>query len=398
MPHFRERYAASLVKRKLTYSQIVGMIGHRQVGKTTLSRCFSDEYASMDRQSILMSAQSDPDGFLENRKKPFIVDESQLCPELFPAVKEYVRVHPGPGQFIFSGSVRFTSRKVIRESLTGRIVFQELLPFSIAEAHQEPLPEICLRILKGGRSLPGGLPALHARNKRRFDDYLQSGGLPGICFYREPSIRRDKFEAQLDTVLTRDLQLVYATRLPFRTLRGALSFLALRQGQPLDISQLSRQTRISQPSLRALLLAFEALFLIRVIESKPEKRPVVFFEDQGLASFVAGQAIDRGTNFVRGLFTNILPQFHYRPDLEPKYYQYRTRGGASVPFVIQTKIGSLGIIPFVADAVESLASTIRSAQSFLKHDPRGRVIIAHDSTVAEQAQPNVLILPFTALF
>ena len=43
---------------------------------------------------------------MNNRKPPFVVDESQLCPALFPAAKEWVRLHPKKGQLIFTGSIR----------------------------------------------------------------------------------------------------------------------------------------------------------------------------------------------------------------------------------------------------------------------------------------------------
>ena len=128
MPHSRIRYLASLVKKGLRFSPIVGILGHRQVGKTTLAESLGARYYTLDLRPTLESIQADPLGFLETQEKhPTVLDECQLLPDLFPALKERVRKKKRPGQFLLTGSVRFTSRKAIRESLTGRIVTFELL-------------------------------------------------------------------------------------------------------------------------------------------------------------------------------------------------------------------------------------------------------------------------------
>jgi AAA domain len=75
------------------------------------------------------------------------IDEAQLFPALFPALKAHVRINKRKGQFLLSGSVRFTSKADIRESLTGRIVSLELLPFTISGAAGVPLPDLRERLL-----------------------------------------------------------------------------------------------------------------------------------------------------------------------------------------------------------------------------------------------------------
>ncbi len=151
MPHQRARYAAELLKKALHFSPIVGVVGQRQTGKTTLSSQFCEEYQTLDGSGELTLAEADPFSYLQGRRHPFAVDECQLCPPLFPALKEQVRIHPKMGQFILTGSVRFTSRAAIRESLTGRIVTIELLPLSLSESSNGPLNRILSHLLKKGR-------------------------------------------------------------------------------------------------------------------------------------------------------------------------------------------------------------------------------------------------------
>ena len=120
MAHTRVRFLTSLVKKGLSFQGIVGVFGHRQVGKTTLLEMLSQRYATLDRVIELTQATENPVGFLNGllgnqQKRPVAIDECQLCPPLFPELKEWVRTHKEPGIFLLSGSVRFSSRKAIRE-------------------------------------------------------------------------------------------------------------------------------------------------------------------------------------------------------------------------------------------------------------------------------------------
>lgn len=46
MPHLRDRYAKAVIQKLLTHSPLVGLLGHRQVGKTTLLESMSTDYRS----------------------------------------------------------------------------------------------------------------------------------------------------------------------------------------------------------------------------------------------------------------------------------------------------------------------------------------------------------------
>ena len=179
MPHTRARYAQPLIKKALNHSPIVGVLGHRQVGKTTLASLLSNEYVTFDATPRLEEALTKPAEFLENRKTPFTVDEAQLCPPLFPAAKEWVRVHPQKGQFIFTGSVRFTSRALIRESLTGRIANVEILPLSISEMHEKPITNHLSQFVK-------------MNTQKKLDAYVEKLGNMFAIFDREFAFVSDR--------------------------------------------------------------------------------------------------------------------------------------------------------------------------------------------------------------
>ena len=140
MAHERKRHVRDLLLQRLKFSPIVGVFGHRQVGKSTLIAKIANEYRTLDDVATLEFAHEQPKKFIQSMKQhPAAIDECQMEPRLFPTLKERVRISKRPGQFILSGSVRFTSRKAIRESLAGRMASIECLPFSVSELVQEEL-------------------------------------------------------------------------------------------------------------------------------------------------------------------------------------------------------------------------------------------------------------------
>lgn len=395
MPHLRPRYAESRIRKSLTFSPIVGVLGQRQVGKTTLLEGFAKSYSTFDRESDLLEAETHPELFLANRKSPFAIDESQLCPRIFPALKESVRLTKTPGQFLLSGSVRFTSREIIRESLTGRIVNIELLPFSLREAHGLPEPSVLKRLFSVKKE--HDLQALYESQIHRpeiFSTYLETGGLPGIAFFRDKIIRKEKFEAQIDTLLNRDIRLVVKTTLIYSQLRSLMKYLAIHQGRSLELKDASDYSQISTVTLKRILFAFEALYLIRPVTALKggEKKVAYFLEDQGMATWLLRQEPEENYNFLRGIYSNLRQELYYGPSSGGSVHFYRTRHGVNVPLVFDTEQGLLGIIP-CADRTPP-AKTLGSALAFLKKFQNSRVVIAVNDQVPQFKQPHLFFIPY----
>jgi uncharacterized protein len=395
MPHDRSRYISSAIAKALAHSPIVGVLGQRQVGKTTLLMATCKDYASFDRARTLDQARSDPELFLTGRARPAGIDDAQLCPELFPALKEWVRTNSAKGQFVLSGSVRFTSKADIRESLTGRIVSLELLPFTWAEAARLPLPSICEIILKADSKTALRSLVSARKSPEAFAQYLKCGGLPGICFFREAHVRGQRFEAHLDTLLNRDLRQVSATTLTFAPLRDLLAHLALNQGRPFVASDAARASQISKVTLKKILFALEALFLIRTVPAVGERHPTIFLEDQGMASWLLRTAPSLTDDIVRGLYANLRQEFHYRPERQGRMFQWRTRGGAEVPLAISSRLGTVGFV--ATPGREPTPKSLGSAQAFLKQFTDSKVVVAYAGDQLLCKSPRMFWVPYWLL-
>lgn len=379
MPHSRHRHLSALIQKTLKFSPITGIFGHRQVGKTTLSQKLAGNYVTFDQFGMVNQASADPEGFLASHrvsKKPLVIDECQLSPPLFPALKDWVRVHPKPGQFLLTGSVRFSSRKAITESLTGRIIAWELLPMDLSEAHESELPDALILLAKA-KTVDIDLKSKKYFTEKSYIEYLTKGGLPGIFSIRDVAIREQKFETQLNTMLERDLKLLLATTLSYSSLRLLLSVLAQRQSQVIDLTFLSRQTHISVPTIKKLLIAFESMFLIRILKTEgTEAKSVVFFEDQGEASYLVNGNNDDLTNLLRFCFANFRVQFKYRSEIKSDFFQYRNRGGSHIPLAVhvgfEKEKSTLGFVPILGSTPTQ--HDFAGAYSFLKKYDSSKIL------------------------
>src|ERR1035441_9513067 len=85
----------------LNHTPVVGLLGARQTGTTTLARHVAEgSYITLDDPVVLTAARHDPAGFLAHTRGPVILDEVQRAPGLFAAIKADVDRQRQPGRFL----------------------------------------------------------------------------------------------------------------------------------------------------------------------------------------------------------------------------------------------------------------------------------------------------------
>jgi len=394
MPHIRPRQVQGAFEKLCAHSPIVGIFGHRQVGKTTFLESVAKDYISLDDFTEARAAQKNPKTFLRKLNGSLsAIDECQLAPALFPALKLRVQKQKNPGQFLLSGSVRFTSRKAIRESLTGRIATIELFPFILSEIRSDSLPDFLIRALEAsgfsGFQVTTGLSGGERRSRQKdYEKYLEFGGLPGICFVREPQTQSRLLQDVIRTILDRDLRLIYETPLPYSDLIRLSNEIAEQPMSPIEISRLSRATGAAPRTIKHLINAMEAIFLLRriPIEGGGSKGDLLWFEDQFEQNFLSKSRLSIETKRIGLAYRNARAQFEYRLGATPEYFHYRTRAGATIPIAIRTEAGVLGILPLAS--AENLTRIEKSAiSSFLRAYNRSKVLVTTD-----KPEPNITVI------
>ena len=402
MAHTRIRHLTEHYKELLGFSPLLGLLGHRQVGKTTFLELNSKKYLTFDDEDTATEATVSPKKFILRLKTPqTAIDESQLVPGIFPALKERVRLSKRPGQIILSGSVRFTSKASIRESLTGRIQYLELLPFSISELQGDPLTSRLDNIFKARTisSLARDLdlnPSLQSEKMKVMEHYMSKGGLPGLCFIRKDGLRRDKMLDQLKTILDRDLRQIYRTRLTFDELVHYLSEMALFEGRPYDYQHFRRLTGLSPITQKQLLYAFEAIFLIRRVPVEGDVNTFsIFLEDQGESHFLSDGKLARSTQVMGLLYRNLRTEYFYRSGSSVNAFQFKNRSGSVVPMAFNAGDAVVGFL-YSASALPD-RKTRGTAGVFLKYYANAKVIIVHEGQETHEIGPRVLSCPISCL-
>ncbi len=129
-----------------------GIIGPRQVGKTTLAKQLIKK---IDKEAVYIDIEnprdkiklSDPVLFFENNMdKCIIIDEIQLMPELFSVLRPMIDMKREPGRFIILGSASPLLLMQSSQSLAGRIAYIELPGFNLLELDYASQNELCLKV------------------------------------------------------------------------------------------------------------------------------------------------------------------------------------------------------------------------------------------------------------
>ena len=172
--------------------------GPRQAGKSTLiehlaSSRPSTAMVTLDSAGERVAAQSDPEGYVLQlhqrlRADTVAIDEVQLAPELFRALKLAVDRDRRPGRFVLTGSTRLLSLPKLSDSLAGRMEVIDLWPFTQGElagrrdtfldaAFRHDLPAVTSPLGRGDlveRALAGGFPPVLERPSERRQRWLTS--------------------------------------------------------------------------------------------------------------------------------------------------------------------------------------------------------------------------------
>src|ERR1039458_7967904 len=139
---------------------VVVLTGARQTGKTsTFRRLFPNhEFVSLDLPTESEQAEKEPNRFLRRHPPPAIIDEVQYAPGLFRHLKVAVDAsRTSNGQFLLTGSQKFTLMKSVSESMAGRADIVELETLSLTEI-RAALPQTVLETA----IVRGGFPELYA--------------------------------------------------------------------------------------------------------------------------------------------------------------------------------------------------------------------------------------------
>jgi len=288
-----ERTLKQVIIRASASFPVVLVTGPRQVGKTTLLACCSEQdrgYISLDDPEQRQLARTDPALFFQRNRPPLTIDEIQYAPELLSYIKMIVDTSRQPGMFWLTGSQKFHLMRGISESLAGRVAIVDLLGLSRAE--------IAGRAADVQPFLPSVEWLSHARKRASTPsalmDVYQSiwrGSYPQAVL--DPNISHDLFyKSYIQTYLQRDVRDILNVG-SLESFQRFLRAVAARTAQLLNYSDLARDADIDHKTAKAWLSVLETsgiVYLLQPYHNNVIKRliktPKLYFLDTGLCSYL----------------------------------------------------------------------------------------------------------------
>ncbi len=162
MKTYRKRIADDILKRKLEGKGAVLIEGPKWCGKTTTAEQIAESVLYMDdpekkEQNIAMS-ELNPKRLLKG-VAPRLIDEWQLAPKLWDAIRFEVDHRGEMGQFVLTGSAVPADTKKITHSGTGRFTWLTMRPMSLYESG-DSTGEVSLKELFDGAEDIDGASAI----------------------------------------------------------------------------------------------------------------------------------------------------------------------------------------------------------------------------------------------
>ena len=252
------------LNRLLKNYPAVGIIGARQVGKTTLAQMLTkvakNPVTHFDLENPEDLARlSDPMLALKDLRGLVIIDEIQRFQDLFQVLRVLIDRPNIKTRFLILGSASPGLLRQSSESLAGRIVFHELKGFSLQEVGINNHKQLWLR-----------------------------GGFPRSYLARSNDESAEWRRAFVRTFLERDIPQL-GINIRSTTLRRFWTMIAHYHGQTWNASEFGRSFGVADTTVRSYLDILTSALVIRQlspwyanISKRQVKAPKIFITDSGL--------------------------------------------------------------------------------------------------------------------
>jgi predicted AAA+ superfamily ATPase len=261
------RHLLKPLREALELSPAVGLLGPRQVGKTTLALKVAEERPSvyLDLETPSDRAKlADAETYLGSHEDQLVIlDEVHRAPELFQILRGLIdrgrRKGKTHGRFLLLGSASVDLLHQSGESLAGRVTYLELAPLDAIDAPEDAGTTLWAR----GGFPPSFLAPSDAMSLRWRLDFIR-------------------------TYLERDIP-QFGPRVPAETLRRLWTMLAHNQSELLNAATLARALSVDGKTIARYLDLLVDLLLVRRLPpwhanagKRLVKSPKVYVRDSGL--------------------------------------------------------------------------------------------------------------------
>lgn len=364
---------------------VCGLIGSRQVGKSTLARAIvnlrkdNSIYLDLELPSDLRKL-TEPELYLQNHAdKMIVIDEIQRKPDLFPLIRSLVDSWGRNGCFLVLGSASPDLIKQSSESLAGRILYTQLSPFVVQEVGSDPAT----------------INSLWLR-----------GGYPRSFLAQSDHYSMQWRMAFGKTYLERDIPQL-GIRVASSMLDRFWTMLAHVHGQLWNAGTIAKSLGVSSPTCRHYLDILEDTFIVRQLKpyhfntrKRLVKSPKVYLRDSGLLHTQLGiETLEQlfshpsaGPSWEGFIIEQII---NCCPDKIGRFYFYRTAAGAEIDLLYQSRSD---IPPVPIEIKLSTAPTVsRGFREAMKDLQCDRAFVVYPGEEQYPLAKNITALPVSRI-
>ena len=422
MKQYRPRIADEILMRKLEGKGAVLIEGPKWCGKTTTAERLATSILYMDdpetkNQNLAMSEIS-PKRLLRGGT-PRLIDEWQLAPKLWDAIRFEVDHRGELGQFILTGSAVPADTKEITHSGTGRFTWLLMRPMSLYESG-DSTGEVSLKELFEGATEVDGESRLTID---RLAFLVCRGGWPQSVDMRD-EIALDQAIDYFDAVVHSDINRAdNVQKNPERVKRLMRSY-ARNQGSQVPNTVLAQDIAVNDEqsiSEDTVATYVDALRKIFVVEDMPAWNPNIrskaairssdtrYFIDPSIAAAALGIGPNDLLNDLRtfgflfeGLCIRDLRVF--ADSINGEVYHYRDKDGQECDAVIHLRNGKYGLIEIklggdklIEDGAKSLLAMESKIDTDKMNKPSFLMVLTGTGDFAYRRTDGVYVIPIGCL-
>lgn len=422
MKKYRNRVVDSILQEKLEGKGAVLIEGPKWCGKTTTAEQIAKSVLYMDdpqskEQNVNMAALN-PKRLLSG-ETPRLIDEWQIAPKLWDAIRFEVDHRDDLGQFVLTGSAVPPDTKEITHSGTGRFSWLMMRPMSLYESG-ESTGEVSLSRLFEGKGEVDGESKL---DLERIAFLICRGGWPRSIDMRD-KIALNQAIDYYDAVVHSDINRADGVEKNPERVKRLMRSLARNQGQQIantaiaaDIA-VNDESTLNQETVAGYISALKKIF---VVEDMPAWNPNLrsksairtsdtrYFVDASIAAAALGigpNDLINDLNTMGFLFETMCVRDLrvYAEALGGSVYHFRNKAGLECDAVVHLRNGSYGLIEIklggeklIREGVETLTSLTESIDTSKMKEPAFRMILTAADQYAYRREDGICIVPVGCL-
>lgn len=422
MKKYRKRIADDILKRKLEGKGAVLIEGPKWCGKTTTAEQIASSVLYMDdpesKDQNISMADLNPKRLLRG-ETPRLIDEWQLAPKLWDAIRFEVDHRGEQGQFVLTGSAVPPDTKEITHSGTGRFTWLTMRPMSLFESG-DSTGEVSLKELFTGTSEIDGSSKL---NIDRLAFLVCRGGWPQAVDMRD-EIALDQAIDYFDAVVHSDINRADDIQKNPERVRRLMRSYARNQGGQVPNTVLAQdvigsdETNISEETVASYTNALRKIF---VVEDMPAWNPNLrsktairssdtrYYVDPSIAAAALGIGPDDLINDLKTfgfLFETLCVRDLrvFADALNGEVYHYRDKNGQECDAVVHLRNGKYGLIEIklggdrlIEEGAASLKSMAAKIDTNKMRVPSFMMVLTGTGDYAYRRHDGVCVVPIGCL-